>query len=64
MQNKVIFILRTFNERFEFELSNTSGARYSIVEDLVLWLTVRNNYRFGQVIRSGLSLKSRRVIVK
>ena len=57
-------MLRRFSERAELSLVNRAGSKYSIVEDLVLWLNARNHCGFGQVVRTALSLKSRRMVLK
>ena len=64
LHQQVVELLLLFKDKHPFLLVKASGTKYSIIEDLVLWLTTKNDNRFGQVIRSKESLKMRRIAIR
>ena len=60
----VVELAEKINSQFAFELNKAAGLKYSIIEDIVLWLNVRGNLKFGQIGRSTQSIKSRKIVLK
>lgn len=60
----VVDLAQKICDQFPLDLNKPAGVKYSVVEDLVLWLNVRGNSQFGQVNRSAQSIKSRKIVLK